>query len=206
VRFCGTLAVFTIAKEANFHKIGNHRPPGIHANTTHNGKRISHMTNYMQPTEDNGEVLSKIILLVLGIFIGATVMGAWCWLVPPRAHTAHADTAGPGAAHAMENLPNSGPVAVPAPEQQDPAYAAQAMQQPMPGAMPAPQIIQTGVPLMLPAQMQQTQTFIPAQPTTLYAGQMMDDQDHQIGRNGLRGNPCVDPPSCRGRAYSSSLQ
>jgi hypothetical protein len=165
------------------------------------------MSDYMPAAEDNGEVLSKIILLVLGIFIGATVMGAWCWLVPPRAHTAHVDGAGPGAAHAMESLPNSGPVAAPAPEQQDLGYAAQppAMLQPMPAMVAAPQVIQTGAPLMMPSQMQMTQTFTPAAPTTLYAGQMMDDQDHQVGRNGLRSNPCVDPPSCRGRAYSSSL-
>jgi len=172
------------------------------------------MSDFIQAPDDNGEVLSKIILLVLGIFIGATVMGVWCWLVPPRGvHTAHVDTAGPGAAHAMENLPNSGPVA--APPHQEAAYTDGAqqmqpqmqpqMQHAMPGMMPAPQYAQ-GAPLMMPSQMPQTQVFTQAPPTTLYAGQMIDDRDHQIGRNGMRGNPCVDPPSCRGRAYSSSLQ
>lgn len=164
----------------------------------------------MQPTEDNSDVLSKIILLVLGIFIGAVVMFVICGaqgMMNKGPQISHVDHGGPGAAHAMESLPNSGPIQ--APDQQD-AYAAQAfamqqMQQPMqPGAM-QPQYIQTGAPLMMPDQMPQP-VYTQTTPTTLYPGQMMDDQDHAVGRNGLRGNPCVDPPSCRGRAYSRMAQ
>jgi hypothetical protein len=170
----------------------------------------------MQPTEDNGEVLSKIILLLLGIFIGGVVTFVYCGAVGmmnkgPQA--AHVDHAGPGAAHAMENLPSSGPVAVP--DDQQAVYAqatamqpqmAQPMAQPMVQPIALPQYIQAGAPLMMPQQMQQTQVYTQAPPTVLYAGQMIDDEAHAIGRNGLRGNPCVDPPSCRGRAYSRIAQ
>ncbi len=170
------------------------------------------MSSEFQPAEDNGEVLSKIILLILGIFIGTAITATFCYFsgISSRGpQVAHID-GGSGAAHSMESLPNSGPMQAP---DQDPAYAqAAAMQQGFPQAAPAmmapPQVnyIQTGTPLMMPDQMPQTQTFTQAAPTTLYAGQMMDDQSHGIGRNGMRGNPCVDPPSCRGRAYSQALQ
>lgn len=163
----------------------------------------------MQPTEDNGEVLSKIILLLLGVFIGGVITFVYCGAVGmmnkgPQA--AQVDHGGPGAAHAMESLPNGGPIAVP--DDQQAAYAQAAAMQPQmaqPGIM-QPQYIQAGAPLMMPEQMQQTQIYAPAVPTTLYSGQMMDDQAHPVGRNGLRGNPCADPPSCRGRAYSNGLQ
>ncbi len=164
----------------------------------------------MQATEDNGEVLSKIILLLLGIFIGGVVTFVVCGasgMLGKGPQIAHVDHGGAGAAQAMESLPNSGPIQVPDQQQ---TYAAQGemqqMQQPMqqPGMM-QPQYIQTGAPIMMPDQMPQT-VYTQPTPTTLYAGQMMDDQEHAVGRNGLRGNPCVDPPSCRGRAYSRVLQ
>lgn len=168
----------------------------------------------MQPTEDNGEVLSKIILLLLGIFIGGVVTFVYCGAVGmmnkgPQA--AQVDHAGPGAAHAMESLPNSGPIAVAddqlAAYDQAAALQQQQMMQPMaqpmmqPGMM-QPQYVQAGAPLMMPDQLQQTQIYAQAAPTTLYPGQMLDDPSHAVGRNGMRSNPCVDPPSCRGRAYS----
>ncbi|MCC7532142.1 MAG: hypothetical protein IT342_26805 [Candidatus Melainabacteria bacterium] len=170
------------------------------------------MSEYFQPVEDNGEVLSKIILLLLGIFIGTAVTATFCYFSGMGGRGPHITVVdgGAGAANAMESLPNSGPVQAPQPE---PAYAQEAMQPTMPqqaapGMMQAPPVnyIQTGTPLMMPDQMPQTQVYTQAQPTTLYAGQMMDDQAHAIGRNGLRANPCVDPPSCRGRAYSQALQ
>lgn len=34
----------------------------------------------------------------------------------------------------------------------------------------------------------------------------LDVQNMTVGRNGLLGNPCSDPPSCRGRAYSNGPQ
>lgn len=163
----------------------------------------------MQPTEDNGEVLSKIILLLLGIFIGGVVTFVYCGAVGMMnkgPQVAQVDHAGPGAAHSMESLPAGGPIAVPV--EQQAAYAQPAAMPPQmaqPG-MIQPQYIQTGTPLMMPDQMQQTQIYAQPAPTTLYPGQMMDDQAHAIGRNGLRGNPCVDPPSCRGRAYANALQ
>lgn len=161
------------------------------------------MSNYFHPTEDNGEVLSKIILLILGIFIGAVVMGTVCWFtgVGRGPQITHVDGPGPGAASAMESLPDSGPVAVPDQQQ---AYAQPQM---MPQTM-QPQYVQTGMPIVMPDQMVQTEVYTqaPVAPTTLYPGQMIDDQGHQIGRNGLRGNPCVDPPSSHGRAYTNSLQ
>lgn len=171
---------------------------------------------YFQPAESNGEVLSKIILLILGIFIGTVLTATFCYFTGAMNRGPHitvVDGGGPGAAHAMESLPSSGPAQV-AP--QDEAYQQEAMQPAMqpampqaaPGMMAAPQAnyIQTGTPLMMPDQMPQTQVFTQPAPTTLYAGQMMDDAAHPIGRNGLRANPCVDPPSCRGRAYSQALQ
>ena len=167
---------------------------------------------YFEPAQANhGEALSKVILLLIGLFVGIVVTFVYCGAIgmmnkgPGIAHVG-----GPGAAHGMENLPNSGPIQVP--DQQEPAYDDQAvqlgMQQSAPSMMQAPQgnYIQTGTPLMMPDQMPQTQTYMQAAPTTLYPGQMMDDPAHQIGRNGLRANPCVDPPSCRGRAYSQPLQ
>jgi hypothetical protein len=170
---------------------------------------------YFQPAEGNGEVLSKIILLILGIFIGTVITATFCYFsgaMNRGPHITVVDGGGPGAAHAMESLPATGPAQV---AQQDEAYQQEAMQPGMQPAMHpamaqaapammAPQVnyIQTGTPLMMPDQMPQTQVFTQPAPTTLYAGQMMDAP---IGRNGMRANPCVDPPSCRGRAYSQAL-
>ncbi len=163
------------------------------------------MSNYFQPAEDNGEVLSKIILLILGIFIGAVVMGTVCYFsgLGRGPQIAHVDGGGPGAANAMEALPDSGPAAVP--DQQQVYAQPQMMPQAMPGMM-QPQYIQTGTPIVMPDQMVQTEVYNQTAPTTLYPGQMIDDQGHQVGRNGLRGNPCVDPPSSHGRAYTNPLQ
>lgn len=171
------------------------------------------MSESFQPAEDNGETLSKIIMMLLGIFIGGTLTFSFCWLSGfgsgPR--VAHVD--GAGAAQAMETLPASGPAQA---DDSQAAYAAQAaaMQQaqmaqlspampavPQVMQMQAPQVIQAGAPLMLPEQMPQPQTYTTTAPQTLYAGQQANDASHQIGRNGMRTNPCVDPPSCRGRAY-----
>lgn len=165
------------------------------------------MSDYFQPAEDNGETLSKIILLILGIFIGAVVMGTVCYFggIGRGPQITHVDGAGPGAANAMENLSNGGPAQ--APEAAAPAYTQQAGMVPQ-GMPAAPQYAQPGMPIVMPDQMVQTEVYTQpdSTPTTLYAGQMIDDEGHRVGRNGLRGNPCVDPPSCRGRAYSGALQ
>jgi hypothetical protein len=173
----------------------------MHPDTTSPHHKPWRCSNHSAANEHEHHLFSTKSIIVMALLLGAAIGFGICTV---QSHAGSSQPDAQPAAASQAPVSFTGPVTyVPAPVV--PAVPASAPTQAAPAGMPI-----VALPAGQPDMSTASGDFVNEQGilysrTVLPAPEYPMNPNWTMSRNGLIGNPSVDPPSCQGRAYSMPL-